>query len=67
MALPAHLAHFDSLLDLLADAIVRELAATIWAPETTTPDSANDSREPSLAAPKCKAGNDLAPTLQLQS
>ncbi len=34
MALPTHLAHFDSLLDLLADGIVRELEREV---ETQTP------------------------------
>jgi hypothetical protein len=64
MALPAHLAHFDTLLDLLADAVVREMAATIRPPETPTPDRPNDSPEPSCAARKRGAGNALAQALQ---
>jgi len=38
MALPAHLARYDRLLDALVDAVVREIEADSQAPDVTTPE-----------------------------
>jgi len=61
--LPAAPSLIDRFIDLLVEAVAREVAETIRTPETPMPEQHNDSPEPSFAGRNRGTGNDLASAL----